>query len=47
MLPITVVTSTAHAKHIEWIGDFDSPEAALASIDEAFLEDRRYFLIDV
>lgn len=27
----------------KWVGDFDSPEAALASINEAFLQDKRYW----
>jgi len=41
MLPISVISSSAHSRHVEWIGDFDSPDAALAAIDQAFLEDRR------
>jgi hypothetical protein len=43
ILPLTVFKASEGQKETwvkgKWMGDFDSPEAALASLNEAFLQD--------
>ena len=45
ILPITVLRSNLAVKG-NWTGDYESPEAALAAIDEAFLRDPRHWIIE-